>query len=98
MSRLNFLSAANLDLAQVIGYYHERSPVVARDFLREVRRATTLLLDYPQACPIVRGEVRQKVLRRFPFSVLYMVEDDRVIVVAIMHQHRRPDYWRARIK
>jgi plasmid stabilization system protein ParE len=98
VSRLNFLSAANLNLAQAIGYYNERSPVVARDFLREVRRATTLLLDYPQACPIVRGEVRQKVLRRFPFSVLYMVEDDRVIVVAIMHQHRRPDYWHARIK
>jgi hypothetical protein len=38
------------------------------------------------------------VLRRFPFSILYIVEDDRVIVVAIMHHHRRPDYWHARIK
>jgi len=98
VSRLNFLSAASVDLDQAIRYYHERSPAVARDFFSEVRRATTLLLDYPQACPIVRGEVRKKVLRRFPFSVLYTVEDDRVIVVAIMHHHRRPDYWHARIK
>ena len=97
MSKLVFLSAANEDLDHAINYYRLRSLVVARDFFNEVRRASTLLLDFPQACPIVRGEVRQKVLRRFPFSVLYMIDGDRVVVVAVMHHHRRPDYWHDRI-
>ena len=98
MSKLAFLAAASTDLNQAISFYRQRSPVVARDFFNEVQRASTLLLDFPQACPILREDVRKKVLRRFPFSILYMAEDDRVIVVAIMHQHRRPDYWYARIK
>ena len=98
MSKLIFLSAANSDLQQAINFYRQRSLVVARDFLDEVQRASTLLLDFPHACPIVRGEIRQKVLRRFPFSILYLIEDDLLVVVAVMHHHRRPDYWNARIK
>ena len=98
MSKLVFLSAANEDLNHAIRYYRQRSIVVARDFFNEVQRASTLLLDFPQACPIVRGEVRHKVLRQFPFSVLYVIDGDRVMVVAVMHHHRRPDYWHDRIK
>ena len=98
MSNLVFLSAAGKDLNQAVAYYRRQSPVVARDFFDEIQRVSALLQDFPKASPTVRGEVRRKVLRRFPFSILYMIDGERVVVIAVMHHHRRPDYWHERVK
>ena len=35
-------------------------------------------------------------LHRFPFSVVYRVERDRVLFVAVVHAHWRPGYWKSR--
>jgi len=33
---------------------------------------------------------------RFPYGVLYSIEPDRVYILAVMHLHRHPDYWKSR--
>ena len=92
-----FLAAASADFVDAVRHYRERSAPVARRFADEVRRNLDVLVERPHTCPVVRGEVRVKVLRRFPFSLLFMIEDERVVVVAVMHPRRRPDYWHHRV-
>ena len=41
--------------------------------------------------------MRRRMLNRFPYGLLYAVEADRIIVVAVMHLHRRPGYWKDRL-
>jgi plasmid stabilization system protein ParE len=67
-------------------------------FLLDVADATEQIRANPEAFQLVSNEVRHKVLRRFPYCVLYAIESDRVRILAVGHQRRRPDYWRHRIQ
>jgi len=55
--------------------------------------ALAQLLAYPEAAPVVRGTVRRKLLRRFPYSLLYTLRPGEIRILAVMHQSRRPFYW-----
>jgi toxin ParE1/3/4 len=39
---------------------------------------------------------RRLVLPRFPYNLVYEVHDDLLLIVAVAHQRRHPDYWRRR--
>ncbi|HSL96708.1 MAG TPA: type II toxin-antitoxin system RelE/ParE family toxin, partial [Thermoleophilia bacterium] len=54
------------------------------------------ILPFPDAAPLVRGQVRKQAMAAFPYSVVYTLIDDAVVVLAIAHHARRPFYWIAR--
>jgi hypothetical protein len=35
---------------------------------------------------------------RFPYSVVYLEDEDEIWVLAVAHAKRRPGYWRGRLK
>ncbi|MSP63343.1 MAG: hypothetical protein EXR72_23970 [Myxococcales bacterium] len=43
-------------------------------------------------------DVRRRVIERFPLTVVYLVRDDTLIIVAVAHQRRRPGYWMQRLR
>jgi toxin ParE2 len=53
-------------------------------------------MAYPEAAPLVNRTVRKKLVRRFPYSVMYSIRAEGIRILAIAHQHRRPLYWRGR--
>jgi len=68
------------------------------DFVTEVQRAVDFAIQLPQAAPLVRPDVYKKTLRKFPYSLLYSVEGETVVILAVAHQKRRPEYWVKRVK
>jgi mRNA-degrading endonuclease RelE of RelBE toxin-antitoxin system len=42
--------------------------------------------------------VRRCRLRRFPYGLIYAIDEGDILIVAVAHTHRRPDYWRDRMK
>ncbi len=40
---------------------------------------------------------RRILLKRFPYAVIYLPLHNKIVVIAVMHQRRRPDYWKTRI-
>jgi plasmid stabilization system protein ParE len=92
-----FLPGARADLLEGIRYYHGQSPRVAQDFVAEVRRAVRFVAENPEASPRLRGDVRKKVLLKFPYSILYAAEARHALIVAVASHSRRPDYWHGRI-
>ena len=88
------LAAAELDDATK---FHEAQFMgLGKRFRMEVRSAAVRISEYPRAWSIERGEVRKCLLHRFPYKLLYSIEKDHVLVIAVAHQHRKPDYWIAR--
>jgi plasmid stabilization system protein ParE len=70
---------------------------LASRFRDEVKRALASVLDRPRQWPIHLHGTRRKVLRTFPFSIVYLVgSDDAVFVIAIAHHAREPGYWKKR--
>ena len=78
-------------------YYEERTPGLGADFTREVETAIQCILEAPDRWRSLEEDVRRFLVRRFPYGVLYTIEDDHVLILALMHLSREPGYWRHRI-
>lgn len=94
-SRLH--DAADAELTEAIAYYDEKASGLADRFLAEVKSATRNIETYPEMAPADDEGVRAKVLDRFPYSIMYVVEEYELFIVAIAHHSRRPSYWADRL-
>ena len=92
----SFAPEARRELFETIQYYESESPGLGEAFLRIVEDGIEQLLAFPESAPVLRGRVRRKVLRRFPYSLLYSIRDGEIRVLAVMNQKRRPFYWLGR--
>ena len=77
-------------------WYRERSTAAAAAFELAIREGLAEIAENPDAWPTHVEGTRRFLLRRFPFEIVYILRDSRVLVVAIAHCKRRPAYWRER--
>lgn len=87
---------AELELLESALHYEEQVAGLGTRFADEVQRVIELVLESPAMGVRMHGEIRRFVLRRFPFSVIYVVRTDTLSILAVAHGSRRPGYWRAR--
>ena len=90
--RVIFTRIARQELEDAVRYYELEYSGLGHRFKEEVRKATLRIAEYPQAWSIERGDVRKCLLHKFPYKLMYSVEEDHVLVIAVAHQHRKPDY------
>ena len=95
--RLEFHPEAELELIEAALRYELEVPGLGERFESEVRRATDLLLDHPDIGQLVDPDLRQLVLPRFPFTLIYSATLDVLRIEVVAHQSRLPGYWRERI-
>jgi toxin ParE1/3/4 len=92
-----FHPMAERDLDEATVYYSAETSALGRAFLDDIEHALGHILDYPESAPLVNEVVRKKLLRRFPYNILYSVRPDSIRILAVANQKRRPFYWRDRI-
>ena len=92
-----FLFLAEEEMTAAALFYEAASPGLGNDFLDDVQQAIARLCEYPQAGETVASILRRMLLHRFPFSIIYSVEADIILIIAIAHHARRPDYWQSRV-
>jgi toxin ParE1/3/4 len=93
-----FHPLAERELIEAARFYEGRAVGLGADFIREVEHTLAQIVADPQAGNLIARTIRRRLLRRFPFAILYQVTDDDLSVVALMHLHRRPGYWRRRVR
>lgn len=98
MSTVRLLEVARAELAEAVAWYNEQSPGLGFDLANEVREALHKLETFPSAWPVFSRRTRRCMVRRFPYGVLYQLRDDEVLILAIMHFGRDPEYWQKRCK
>ena len=96
MKRVTFHEEADAEVIDAARYYETEAAGLGVSFLVDVEAAVEQVRAHPEANQLISPEVRRKLLRRFPYSVLYTIEPDRIRVLAVSHQRRRPGYWRHR--
>ena len=72
--------------------YEAKADGLGDVFISEVEVATEQIVKCPESAPALGKHLRRKILNRFPYAVLYAVGADVIQVVAIMHQHRGPEF------
>ena len=87
---------AQADLAETQKWYEERTPGLGDQLVEAVDEAVVSITRNPLAFALIRGVVRRALTKRFPYGVLYLVEGNTVVVLAILHQARDPELWARR--
>lgn len=78
-------------------YYEECQPGLGHRFIASVEQAILHVIEKPGQGKLLEKDVRRYLTRVFPYTVLYTIEPDYILIVAVMHCHREPDYWKKRI-
>jgi plasmid stabilization system protein ParE len=92
-----FLYPAEEEMTEASLFYETASPGLGNDFLDDVQRVVDSLREHPYLGREVDRNLRRMLLHRFPFSLVYSVEVDAILIVAVAHYGRRPGYWQSRV-
>lgn len=93
MDRPEFHRLADRELNEAAQYYDREEPGLGSSFLQEVDRCLQSIAAHPEAGVILRGSVRRRLLRRFPYALLYKIKPSGIRILAVMNLKRRPTYW-----
>ena len=93
MGQPEFHRLADRELNGAAQYYELENPGLGSSFLKEVDRCLQLIEEHPAAGMILRDSVRRRLLRRFPYALLYKIKPSSIRILAVMNLKRRPTYW-----
>jgi len=92
MKRLgSFHPEAQQELNDAAIWYDDRREGLGDSFVDAVSAKVVDICKMPERFPIVHNNVRQAIIRRFPFAVYFRVVDDRVLVLSVFHASRDPE-------
>ena len=95
--RVKYHEAAEEELLHEIGYLEQRANGLGRRFFAEVQRAENLIAQFPKLAEEILPGIRRRILRKFRYSLIYTIEKNGLLILAVAHQSRRPGYWIGRI-
>lgn len=90
---INISPSAREETIAAAHYYEEEVDGLGIAFMKALRTGFKRIQKYPTASTLIRGDYRRHLLDRFPFGIIYRIDNDTITVVAIMHLRRKPDYW-----
>ncbi|HVS83981.1 MAG TPA: type II toxin-antitoxin system RelE/ParE family toxin [Pyrinomonadaceae bacterium] len=95
--RIEAEPAVEADVEAAFDWYEIEEPGLGLEFLEELRAAYHRILDSPLGYQELRFSIRRALTRRFPYAIYFSVEDDIIIVVAVLHTARDTAAWQLRI-
>ncbi|MEW6352039.1 MAG: type II toxin-antitoxin system RelE/ParE family toxin [Thermodesulfobacteriota bacterium] len=93
MTRVSFLDPAEQEMLEAADHYDRQTPGLGDEFLGELQRAVDHIVENPLLGPVLRKGVRRRIMRRFPYAVLYRLDPEEIVIIAVMHLRRQPEYW-----
>ncbi|MBI4651961.1 type II toxin-antitoxin system RelE/ParE family toxin [Candidatus Desantisbacteria bacterium] len=93
----SFHPEAEEEFIEAINYYEEKESGLGYDFAIEVYLTIERTIAFPKAWPIIEDDIRRSLVQRFPYGILYSEDKEKIYIVAVMHLHREPEYWKYRI-
>lgn len=92
--RLVVRAEAEADLAEAFDWYEDKREGLGADFLLQVDAGLEFIRRYPEAHPIEYKQTRKHLIRRFPYKIIYLLTEDALVVLAVVHVKRSPGYLR----
>jgi toxin ParE1/3/4 len=96
LTELLLRPAAAADLEEAATWYEEQRRSLGREFLDAAEAAMKLALALPRGYALAYKDRRRVLFKRFPYSLVYRLIGEQVVVVAVVHAKRNPTVWRRR--
>lgn len=94
--RYVFHPQALTEYADAVQYYAEQRLEVAQAFVDAIEDAVYRIRESPTRYVAIDEDVRRCMTRRFPYGILYTIEQDYILILAVAHCSREPGYWKSR--
>ncbi len=89
---------AETEVRQAFDWYQEQSEGLGFEFLRAIEACLAGVTRNPLGYTIAKTpNVRRAVIRRFPYALFYLVDDEAVVVIAVFNVKRQPIDWLRRV-
>ena len=89
---------AEAEIVESAEWYDQQKPGLGMEFLDEIDAAMAQIRSTPEAFGYLYADVRCHLVHRFPFGILYIIQAETIVIVAVMHLHREPEYWKHRVE
>ncbi len=97
MTLIRFHPEVYKDVASAYDWYESYANGLGNDFTCELELGLESIASMPEAWSKFGRKFRRFHMSRFPFAIVYSFGDQCVYVLAVMHQRRKPDFWKSRI-
>ena len=87
---------AEAEISEAFRWYEDKTQGLGSEFMRALDASLSAIQRNPSAYPPVYKQMRRVLLRRFPYSVIYLLNDNRIVVLACFHASRDPKQWQDR--
>ena len=94
---VEFIPPSEEEFYDAYYYYSLQLEGLEDQFLQEFEKTIELIKKYPEAWRKMGLHTRRGLLKRFPYFILYVIENDKILITCIAHQHRDPEYYIDRI-
>ena len=94
--KIRFSYGAFDDLTGAMDWYQDEAPGTGVQFLNAVLDVLSQLVEFPASGAPNVGGTRRFGVTRFPYGVIYFVEGDVLVILAVAHAKREPGYWASR--
>jgi toxin ParE1/3/4 len=84
------------EYAEAVRYYTEQRVEIAQAFINVIEDTVYRIRVSPTRYAKIDEDVRRCMVRKFPYGVLYTIEQDYILILAVMHYGREPGYWKSR--
>ena len=89
---------ASKEVAEAVLWYEGQQPSLGKRFADEVEAAIYRIAAFPNINSEISKGLRRGIIPIFPFGIIYSIFDEDIEILAIAHLHRKPFYWKKRIK
>jgi plasmid stabilization system protein ParE len=87
---------AQADIAAAVKWLNNQSTELPARFRSALEDTLNLVSQHPQMFPVVHRKTRRALLSHFPYSVFYVVGDESILILGVIHQARHPSVWKRR--
>ncbi len=91
-----YLGPAETEAAEASLFYQQEADL-GDTFLDELEERISLLRRLPLSGTPIGSRIRKLTLTRFPYSIIYYVHQDKIVIAAVAHHRRKPNYWSDRL-
>ena len=91
--QLEILEHAKLEIDDGHDFYNLQQTHLGETFKLDVKNCIDRIIKLPTLYPLSVDNIRRSLLHRFPYSVFYAIEENKIIIISVAHQSRRPFYW-----
>ncbi|MBP0027040.1 type II toxin-antitoxin system RelE/ParE family toxin [Roseofilum reptotaenium CS-1145] len=95
---IKFLLAASQELQEAAEFYQNQSFGLGEDFLAEAQATVNRIVQNPRAWTPLNEKIRRCRMQRFPYGIIYTIEEDSILVISVMHLQKHPQSWKKNLE